>query len=58
MPIIFNVKEAYNFLDSTKVDFLSNGFISEVESELDFYNVQTFVNNPINNSIKCIKAVN
>ena len=56
MPVILSVEESEIYLSDDKSLFLKNNFRSCVESELDFYPVSKFVNNPLNNSNKCIES--
>ncbi|MDC0226737.1 SOS response-associated peptidase [Alphaproteobacteria bacterium] len=55
MPILLSINEAYEYLNDIKSTFLKFNFTSCIESDLDFYPVSKFVNNPINNSKECIK---
>ena len=58
MPILLSVDEGDDFLNDDKSIFLNHNHISKIESELDFYPVSNFVNNPMNNSNKCIEFLN
>ena len=55
MPIILSRNEAEEYLHDDKSSFLTSSFTSSIESELDFFPVSKFVNNPLNNSKECIK---
>ena len=57
MPILLSIEEGDNYLNDDKSSFLDGDFTSNLESELDFYPVSTFVNNPLNNSNECIKSI-
>ena len=56
MPILLSTEESEEYLNDDESLFLNNGFSSAIESELDFYSVSKFVNNPLNNSRECIKS--
>ena len=58
MPVILNLDEAIQYLNDGKSEFLKNNFISQIEENISFFEVSKFVNNPINNSIECIKKIN
>ena len=57
MPIVLSVEEGEEYIDYEKSSFLKANFLSNIESELDFYPVSKFVNNPLNNSQECIKTI-
>lgn len=57
MPVLLCKEEAEQYLDDKNSLFLNNNFISSIESDLDFYSVSKFVNNPLNNSKECIKPL-
>ena len=58
MPALLSVEEAMEYLDDDNSSFLNDNFSSSLESELDFYQVSKFVNNPLNNSKECIQPAN
>ena len=58
MPIILSINESMNYVENKTSDFLDKNFVSEIENELDYYEVSKFVNSPINNSEECIKSIN
>ena len=58
MPVLLSVEEGMNYLDDDNTSFLNDNFSSSLESELDFYPVSKFVNNPLNNSKECIQPTN
>ena len=58
MPILLSINEGDDFLNDNKSIFLTNNHTSKIEQELDFYPVSNFVNNPMNNSKKCIEFLN
>jgi putative SOS response-associated peptidase YedK len=58
MPALFSVEEGKEYLDDDNSFFLNDNFSSSLESELDFYPVSKFVNNPLNNSKECIQPAN
>ena len=58
MPVLLSVEEGIEYLDDDNSSFLNDNFSSSLESELDFYSVSKFVNNPLHNSEKCILPVN
>lgn len=58
MPILLSIEEGDNFLNDNKSIFLTSNHTSKIEQELDFYPVSNFVNNPLNNSKKCIEFIN
>jgi len=57
MPVLLSFEEGEEYLNDDKSLFLNSRFISNLESELDFYPVSKFVNNPLNNSKKCIEFI-
>lgn len=57
MPVIMSIEEGKEYINDIKSSFLKKDFISSVESDLDFYPVSNFVNNPLNNSKECIKGI-
>jgi len=58
MPIILSFNEALFYLNDTSNEFIKNIKNTETEDELDFYEVSTFVNNPLNNYKRCIEPMN
>ena len=57
MPVVLSIEEGEEFLNDDKSLFLNHHFSSSLENELDFYQVSKFVNNPLNNSKKCIEFI-
>ena len=57
MPILLSIEEGDSYLDDEKSSFLDGYFLSKLETELDFYPVSKFVNNPLHNSIECIDTI-
>ena len=55
MPIILSQNEGEIFINNQKSSFLDNTFNSSLEDQIEYYSVSKLVNNPINNSIECIK---
>ena len=58
MPIIFSFNESLNYLNDTSNEFSKNITSTEIEDELDFYEVSTIVNNPLNNYKRCVDPIN
>lgn len=58
MPALLSVEEGREYLDDDNSSFLNDNFSSSLESELDFYPVSKFINNPLNNSKECILPTN
>ena len=58
MPVLMSIEEGMEYINDIKSSFLKLDFVSSVESDLDFYPVSKFVNNPLNNSKECIKELN
>ena len=58
MPIIFSFNEALIYLNDTSNEFSKKIKNSEIEDELDFYEVSTLVNNPLNNYKRCVEPMN
>ena len=56
MPVILSINEGEEYINDNQSSFLKEDFSSEVEQELDFYEVSKYVNNPLNNSQECIKT--
>jgi len=46
------------YLNDTSNEFSKNIKNTEIEDELDFYEVSTIVNNPLNNYKRCIEPMN
>ena len=57
MPVILSNEEGEDYLQDNNSSFLQTDFLSNIESELDFYAVSNFVNSPLNNSLECIKSI-
>ena len=57
MPVILSIEEAESYISDEKSSYLNINFLSVLESELDFYPVSKFVNNPLNNSKECIESI-
>lgn len=57
MPIVLSRYEAEEYLYDDDASFLTKNFTSSIESELDFFPVSKFVNNPLHNSKECIKPI-
>jgi putative SOS response-associated peptidase YedK len=57
MPIVLSRYEAEEFLYDDNSSLLAKSFTSSIESELDFFPVSKFVNNPLNNSKECIEPI-
>ena len=58
MPVLLSIEEGVEYLEDDYSSFLNDNFSSSLESELDFYSVSKFVDNPLNNSKKCILPIN
>ena len=58
MPVLLSIEEGIEYLEDDNSSFLNDNFSSSLESELDFYSVSKFVDNPLNNSKKCILPIN
>ena len=56
MPVVLSINEGEEYINDNQSSFLKEDFSSEVEQELDFYEVSKYVNNPLNNSQECIKT--
>ncbi len=54
MPFILSINESMEYLEDKTNAFSKNYSESSIESDLDFYKVSKFVNNPNNNSKACI----
>ena len=57
MPIILNINEALDYIEQ-KNSIIDENFVSQIENDLDFFQVSKFVNSPRNNSIECIQHLN
>ena len=55
MPVVLSIEEGINYLNDDNSLLLQSNFSSTIETELDFYSVSNFVNNPLNNSKACIQ---
>jgi len=58
MPIILSSDESKDYLDKSNLNYLQYNKNSNIESYIEFYEISRFVNNPLNNSIKCIQHIN
>ena len=58
MPVLLNVDEGINYLENSSDNFLNVNFTSIMDKNLEYYPIDKYVNNPLNNSIKCIKPIN
>jgi len=58
MPVLLNIEEGINYLENKNDDFLNIDFKSILDEDLQFYPIDKYVNNPINNSKKCIEPLN
>jgi len=57
MPIVLSRYEAEEYLYDDDSALLTKNFTSSIETELDFFPVSKFVNNPLNNSKECIEPI-
>ena len=58
MPIILSQNEGESYLNDYNSSYLDQEFTSSIEENIDFYSISKYVNNPLNNSIDCIKPLN
>ena len=58
MPVTLSAEESKDYLDHNNSDYLKNNVKSILEEYFEFFKISKFVNNPINNSSECIKAIN
>ena len=58
MPVTLSSEESKGYLDHNNSDYLKNNVKSILEEYFEFFKISKFVNNPINNSSECIKAIN
>ena len=58
MPVTLSAEESIDYLDHNNSDYLTNNVQSILEEYFEFFKISKFVNNPINNSSECIKAIN
>ena len=58
MPVIFSYNEALNYLDDKNNEFCKKLKQSEIESDLDFYQISKKINNPLNNFKECLDPIN
>ena len=58
MPIILSQNEGENYINDYNSSYLDQEFTSSIEENIDFYSISKYVNNPLNNSINCIKPLN
>lgn len=58
MPMILSSDESKDYLDKSNLNYLQYNKNSNIESYIEFYEISRFVNNPLNNSIKCIRHIN
>jgi len=57
MPAILSFNESKEFLENNNSNYLSE-IHSSIDEYFEFFKVSKFVNNPINNSQKCINPIN
>ena len=57
MPIILSQTEGENYINDHKSTLFDNKFSSSIEANIEFYPISKFVNNPLNNSIECVKPL-
>ena len=58
MPVIFSAKEALNFLNDDKNEYSKSPFKSEIEDELDCFQISKTINNPKNNNKESLFPLN
>ena len=58
MPVTLSAEESINYLDHKNSNYLINNVHSILEEYFEFFEISKFVNNPVNNSPKCIKPIN
>ena len=58
MPLILSQTEGEKYLNDYNFSFVDISFSSKIETDLDFYSISKFINNPLNNSKKCIEPAN
>ena len=58
MPVTLSSEESKDYLDHNNSNYLTNNVQSILEEYFEFFKISKFVNNPINNSSECIKALN
>ena len=58
MPVLFSIEEAKDYLYDFTSSYLKNNFVSKIEESLEYYSINKFVNNPLNNSKECIAPAN
>ena len=58
MPVTLSAEESKDYLDHNNSDYLTNNVQSILEEYFEFFKISKFVNNPINNSSECVKAIN
>ena len=58
MPVTLSTEESKDYLDHNNPNYLTNNVQSIFEEYFEFFKISKFVNNPINNSSECIKAIN
>ena len=54
MPVLLSSFEGEEYLQDNHTSYLKKNYVSLLEEDLDYYPISKFVNNPINNSKKCI----
>ena len=58
MPVTLSAEESKDYLDHNNSDYLTSNVQSILEEYFEFFKISKFVNNPINNSSECVKAIN
>ena len=58
MPVTLSAEESKDYLDHNNSNYLTNNVQLILEEYFEFFKISKFVNNPINNSSECIKAIN
>ena len=58
MPVTLSAEESKDYLDHNNSNYLTNNVQLILDEYFEFFKISKFVNNPINNSSECIKAIN
>ena len=57
MPVTLSDEESKDYLDHNNSNYLTNNVQSILEEYFEFFKISKFVNNPINDSLECVKPI-
>ena len=57
MPVTLSTEESKDYLDHNNFNYLINNVQLILEEYFEFFKISKFVNNPINDSLECVKPI-